>query len=529
MKRFFKVAALVTLLLVAFSSFALAADHKEADINYGEKGDDDKGGWGFVWTKTLDDETTGQLQPYLKIREKIMIEKRLNKNVVGPYVEGGQSLTTIIGSDLDVNYSPYVAKFHGSSRLIGLRVYPMNLDLGLVNLDFDFAYIWAKHAGLDKPIWKPDGSPFEPIARDVLLGVKGKVWEIDLETALVRMAREEDDGYTHYHNYSVQGELEVIPGLVVKGLYAGYSESENYLYEVTANYDAVPGLLSLRAGHRNSNDIEGIRFKSNGKDIVELPLAIVGGFDAEDTKDNQLRYVSDLKPIQTIYNRDNSVNVGATVWYDFGIVENELKVDYDTTNPARRGDLDDKVTVALDTTVLNFNLWQQVSVMFPDEETDPEVREIYEPEANRLDYSLKFRAKYDLPVPVVNYFTATGMVNFDLDSNYVEESRKHTIVGLGLDSSVDVLKAKNIGLGAYFFYDMPSDKDLIEDPFKYALLAKYDAPNGIKFRLEYNSSVDFGTSTEHVHQQKLNDRYKDFRHYDNSKFDGFRFAVGIPL
>ena len=523
MKRFFKVAALVTLLLVAFSSFALAADHKEADINYGEKGDDDKGGWGFVWTKTLDDETTGQLQPYLKMKEK-----RLNKIVVGPYVEGGQSLTTIIGSDLDVNYSPYVAKFHSSSRLIGLRVYPMNLDLGLVNLDFDFAYIWAKHGGdiLDNPIWKPDGSPFEPIARDVLLGVKGKVWEIDLETALVRMAREEDDGYTHYHNYSVQGELEVIPGLVVKGLYAGYSESENYLYEVTANYDAVPGLLSLRAGHRNSNDIEDIEFKDNGKDIAELPLAIVGGLDA--TNDRH-RYVSDLKPIQTIYNRDNSVNVGATVWYDFGIVENELKVDYDTTNPAKRGDLDDKVTVALDTTVLNFNLWQQVSVMFPDEESDREIVEIHDPKANRLDYSLKFRAKYDLPVPVVNYFTATGMVNFDLDSNYVEESRKHTIVGLGLDSSVDVLKAKNIGLGAYFFYDMPSDKDLIEDPFKYALLAKYDAPNGIKFRLEYNSSVDFGTSTKHVHQQNLNDRYKDFRHYDNSKFNGFRFAVGIPL
>lgn len=528
MKRFFKVAALVTLLLVAFSSFALAADHKEADINYGEKGDDNKGGWGFVWTKTLDDKTTGQLQPYLKIREKIMIEKRLNKNVVGPYVEGGQSLTTIIGSDLDVNYSPYVAKFHSSSRLIGLRVYPMNLDLGLVNLDFDFAYIWAKHAGLDKPIWKPDGSPFEPIARDVLLGVKGKVWEIDLETALVRMAREEDGEYTHYHNYSVQGELEVIPGLVVKGLYAGYSESENYLYEVTAKYDAVPGLLSLRAGHRNSNEIEGIEFKDNGKDIAELPLAIVGGFDAEKEKD-RVRYVSDLKPIQTIYNRDNSVNVGATVWYDFGIVENELNVDYDTTNPAKRGDLDDKVTVALDTTVLNFNLWQQVSVMFPDEESDSRAVKINDLKANRLDYSLKFRAKYDLPVPVVNYFTATGMVNFDLDSNYVKESRKHTIVGLGLDSSVDVLKAKNIGLGAYFFYDMPSAKDLIEDPFKYALLAKYDAPNGIKFRLEYNSSVDFGTSTEHVHQQKLNERYKDFRHYNNSKFDGFRFAVGIPL
>lgn len=554
MNKSFKVTALVALLLVALSAVAFAAPTwKEdvADFTWGKKAEDSKGNWGFVYTQGYDDEGNweedGLLQPYLKFKKDVY-----NKRVVGPYVEDGQNLTTIWGSRLGINYSKYVAAMHKDSAVAGIRVYPINVSFGdLIDIDIDASYIlgtlWVKEG------WAMD--PFVPSRKDIILGANGNIWELDLNTAVVRYwveGKDEDGSKKDFFNYnfSVEAGLnDLVPGLSLNAVYAAYlrndekaAEGEDslngWLYEVTAEYEAIPGLLAVRAGHRNS-EMPGITLEENGK-IKTWANSVLGN----NGKDKE-RYVQDSKPIAKIFNRNNSINVGATVWYDFaildGVLENQFDIDYDTTNPNRRNDLDDVITLKADSKFLGYGLWQKFGITMPDDETPAGVREhqnIVIATDNRLDYGVKFTTPdYALPVPFVNDFFVNAKVNFDWDQNYVAKadapdapgSRSQAIVGVEVGTALDIVKAKNVQLGASLFYDMPSDKTIIEDAFKFALISRYDAPNGIKFRVEYQSSIDFTSADEWVHDDDLNDRYADFRYYENSKFHGLRFAVGVPF
>jgi hypothetical protein len=61
------------------------------------------------------------------------------------------------------------------------------------------------------------------------------------------------------------------------------------------------------------------------------------------------------------------------------------------------------------------------------------------------------------------------------------------------------------------------------------LILKYDAPNNVKFRLEYLSSKDYKNTTKFVRNEAINDRYGDIRYYGNSKFHGIRLSINFPL
>ena len=148
-------------------------------------------------------------------------------------------------------------------------------------------------------------------------------------------------------------------------------------------------------------------------------------------------------------------------------------------------------------------------------------------ESSRLCFDF-YTPQYSLPVDFADVFVQ-GIVNFDWDKNYVADSRYHAIAAVEVGATADVWRLPNLYLGGIFAYDMPGDKDLIKNPFKFALISKYDAPNGIKFRLEYLSSVDYATTTKSVHNDDLNARYDDIRYYGNSKFHGVRLSIGFPL
>ncbi|HHV43496.1 MAG TPA: hypothetical protein GXX57_02345, partial [Firmicutes bacterium] len=225
----------------------------------------------------------------------------------------------------------------------------------------------------------------------------------------------------------------------------------------------------------------------------------------------------------------NSVNVGATTWFNLGPVSNKLDVDYDTTNPSRRGDLDDFIKVALNSTYEGFTFNQRATVLVPDEKTTNRASTIEDTDALRYDYAITVTTpKYNL----ANGFTAQGRLDFDWDMNYTEDNRYHTIAGLLVNGTTDIWRLKKVQVDGRVIVDMPMDKDLIEDPVKFAVQAKYDAPNGVKFRVEYYSSNDYSNeeTTSWVHGEALQKRYEAYRFYAHDDTpQGLRVIAGIPF
>ncbi|HOB09946.1 MAG TPA: hypothetical protein PKJ49_10880, partial [Limnochordia bacterium] len=257
--------------------------------------------------------------------------------------------------------------------------------------------------------------------------------------------------------------------------------------------------------------------------------SVMGG----NSTNKNIAYVGEGKPIDAIWKRDNSIDVGAEYSFAFDPVTGKLTASYDTTNPKERDDFDDVIAVGLNTKAYDFTLNQAVNVYLADEDTKEGARQAtpyYETDKPRIDYALDFYTpQYNLPVDFASAFIQ-GKVNFDYDTNFVEDSRYHLIGAVEVGVTADVWRLPGVYFGGIFAYDMPSDKEQIEDPFKYALILKYDAPNKVKFRLEYLSSADYkNNTTKFVRNEAINDRYGDIRYYGNSKFHGIRLSVGFPL
>lgn len=541
MRKYSRILLMVTLLVLALSFAALADDagvgnveDPNAEFKFGDK----NGQWGFVYLLPFVPDESGEfkfdegtLTPYYKINAAEW-KGPFNKKVTGAYVTGGQSVDTILGIHLPVKYSPYIAQFHDQNRILGVKVGQFVYEFGPVRIGLDGTYAFTHVlANADKVVGKPS-QIFGPRRNDILLDIDASYADIlDVDIAVNRYSVPKDKAeakaeYDYYYNFAVEAALKnVVPGLNVSGVYAYYqpqkAEDDNeqkadYLYEITATYDVLPEVLTLRAGHRNSEFEDGF----------EKP-SVVGGPDAGNEK---TRYIADLRPIETIYKRDKSFNVGATYKFVYDVIDAKLDVDYDTTNRNQRGDLDDNVVVKLDTKALGYNLYQEFSVLIPDKNTTDRGNMINEVTKNRLDYALDFATpEYELPVSFADKVFARARVNFDWDQNYTDKNRYQTIASVELGAQADIWRLDDLYVGGIFAYDMPSDEDVIKDAFKFALIGKYDAPNGIKFRVEYQSSADYANDKKFVHGKPLNDRYDQIRYYDNSKFHGVRVSVGFPL
>lgn len=489
MKRLALLASMLLCLVLATTpAFAL----KNADIDWGTN--HNGGHWGFLYSKGADDDE-GRLQTYFNIRAD---QSRWNRKIDGAYIDGGQSLTTLFGTRLGVSYSPYVAQFDSNSKVLGIRVYTLKWN----DWSFDGTYVFAQTHQDNH--WNHTPVIVGPMKQDFLLGAKGKIGDANISAALVRQNIADE----FYFNYSVVADMKPMQDLSLTLTYAGYQKNEDYLYNVDATWKYMPGKLEFRGGLRNSEiaSVESAEVRGPGNSYVNN-----NGRDQ----------------INKIYNRDNSINVGATTWFDLGPVSNKLDVDFDTTNPARRGDLDDFIKVGLESKYEGFTFNQRVTVLVPDDETTNRASTIDDLDALRYDYAITVTSpKYNL----ADGFAATGRVDFDWDMNYAQDSRYHAVAGLLVNGTTDIWRLKNVQVDGKVMVDMPMDKDLIEDPVKFAARAMYQAPNGVKFRVEYYSSEDYSKGTTFVHGEELHKRYEAYRFYGAGDTpQGLRVIAAIPF
>lgn len=545
MRKLSKVLLALALVMMVFSASAFALENKVKDPTADWEFGDEKDHWGLVYFLGYDEdglEEEGKLTPYFKVREK---DGPRNRTIKGAYIRDGQEVDTTLGFRLGINYSPYIASFHGNNRIIGVRVGEFVYDLGVVTLGIDGGYMFSHFAiGDNDNTWRgrpTDSNIFGPRRNDILLNTKVGILDlVDVNVALNSYANPNTDTtgddadklYDRYVNVAVElGAEDIIPGLDLTGLYAFYSQDEDWLYEVTASYEVLPETLKVWAGHRNSV------FWDDKEAEVEGDWNKVGVVGGNNAGNAETRYINNTDTLRNLWRRGNSINVGAEYKFVYDIVSATVKAEYDTTNPASRDDLDDLAYVSLDTKALDFSLFQKASVLIPDEDSVKREGTVEDATANRYSYELDFSTpKYTLPVPMADEVFAVGRINFDWDKNYVADNRNQVIASVELGAQADVWRLDDMYFGAILAYDLPS-QEVIEDAFKFALISKYDAPNGIGFRLEYQSSIDFATGDVEVggetgkwiHDKNLNDRYDDIRYYDNSKFHGIRFTVGFPI
>lgn len=536
MRKLSKLALLTAVLVLAMSVSALAVKYQSAEWEFG----DEKNQWGLVYLLEYGEDgefpDEGILMPFFKITfegdkewAKEKIAGLYNISWTGPYIKDGKELKTTFGVRLPVKFSPYIAEFNNNKH-VGLYVEGLDYEFGPANLALKFAWMFPNPLAGNATTKYGTTDPYDgPWANDLLVDLALKVDVLQLDVALNRYAEDKEDPseglYDYYHNVAVEAQLkDAIPGLTLNGVYAFYQQDKDWLYEVKADYK-VSDALKVWAGHRNSkfwddyeNEIEGTWKKTS----------VMGGAST----DKNVAYVGEGKTIEALYKRDNSIDFGAEYSFAFDPVTGKLTASYDTTNPKARGDFDDVIAVGLNTKAYDFTLNQAVNVYLADEDTTEAARQATpynDLDKPRIDYALDFYTpKYNLPVDFASAFIQ-GKVNFDYDTNFVEDSRYHLIGAVEVGVTADVWRLPGLYLGGIFAYDMPSDKEQIEDPFKYALILKYDAPNKVKFRLEYLSSADYKNTTKFVRNEAINDRYGDIRYYGNSKFHGIRLSVGFPL
>jgi len=537
MRKISKLTLLTALLVLALSTAAFAAsgvEYKSADWAFGDK----KDVWGLVYLLEYDEEgkfeKEGHLMPFFKIydegTESAKKPARWHITFTGPYIQDGRSLTTKFGIRLGVNFSPYIAKFDSKNKVLGLTLDTFDYSLGPVDLAVKFAWMFP-HVWPGGTWGAPAGytSAPGPRANDILVDVAAKIDVLKLDLALNRYSVPQPEDaetlYNYYHNVAVEAELaDVVPGLKLNGVYAFYQQDKDWLYEVKGEYK-VSDSLKVWAGHRNS------KFWADYEAEVEgdwKKVSVTGGPDTH----KEQAYVGEGKPIDELWKRNNSIDVGLEYSFDLDPVTGKLTTSYDTTNKKHREDFDDVIAVGLDAEAFDFTLNQQLNVVIADDKTTDGARQVspYEDTSKpRIDYALDFYTpEYALPVGFADAFVK-GIVNFDWDRNFAAESRYHLIGAVEVGFKADIWRLPGVYLGGKFAYDMPSDKEKIENPFKFAVVAKYDAPNKVGFRLEYLSSRDYKNTGKFVRDQAINDRYNDIRYYDNSKFHGIRLSINFPL
>src|SRR5690625_5000229 len=329
------------LFVLVASASAFAAWQYDGDIGWGENHGD--GHWGITYIRGLDDDE-GSMKTWFNIHHK---SSRYHKKLEGAYTEPGQSVTTLFGNRLGVNYSPYTAQFPGWSAILGVRVY--GYEFGNVAVDGTYVF-GSTGSNQQNDYWQgPDN--LKVTEQDFILGARTTLGQFNLRGAALR----HKVGGDHFWNYSMMVEnSEVYPGIVLNGVYAFYGAKEDWLYELTADWKVNPGMLEVRAGYRDS-EIESV-------DSNEVRGCVnCGGQD--------WRYIDDAgrDAIYKIYNRDRAYNVGATTWFNFNGIINQLDVDFTNTNPNHRGDLDDQLGIRLQSDVHEFKVDQRIDVLLFDD------------------------------------------------------------------------------------------------------------------------------------------------------------------
>ena len=481
------VFAMLLTLMIALSGLVFA--DQDGDIDWG--GDYDKSGyWGFTYIRYAGDEV-GEMKPYFHIDD----DRIFQKVITGAFIDDGQEVTTTIGQ-VRSSYSPFAADFHDGT--LGLRISDFELDLGDNQFAFDGTYIFG-FADVDDLYTMPVPIIDKPSDQAFTFNVSGNIDDLGLNLTTLRYL---DDNDENQFNSAVEVDLKLIDDLNLDGVYAFYTEDAGFLYEVNMNYK-VNDDLSVRAGHRNSEDLDFTHIKGANN-----------------------RYV-DSSDVNDIWKRDNSVNAGFTLDYNLPDIENTLKVDFDSTNPGARDNLDSTISSTLDTDAFGFSIKQDNLITIPDDEAD-----------SRTLYHRARVISPDFDIPGANVqtdflnvtsATITGMASFVFDRNYdVGEDYFYTLAGAHISLEQRLWRLSGLRLDFNPMLDI-SGADNGKDLFKFTTTARYQAPNEMRFTVQYFSSDDYASPSTDNRNRSHYSMYEFLP--DDDSFDvgqGIRVMVGIP-
>lgn len=449
----------------------------------------DSGYWGFAYLK---DPEKDQFDSYFNINT------RQYKMITGAYVEGGQRVYTMIGRDLGVDYSPYIANLE--KHVLGLRVlgYRWNA-LGFGRFDIDTTTILGYSSS--GTVWRINtGKP------DFAVNVTGNLLKLNLNGTMLRLYDDTIENY--YTNYVIGGNIQLIPRrLTLQGIYGQYEKNKDWFYEVNVGLNLIPGALRFDGAIRDS------RFVNVDDPAVRGPDGKYVFFDKEKVVD----YLLERDKLLDVSLLGKSFNLGPTINFNLMGTSNMLKIEYASVAPPYTPPpLDPQTAVILETNYDIFSFRQHYVNMIPERENA----------AKRQFYRFQVIAEPQLDLPYG--FRATLRFNFDYDKNYREESlkpRSYSQLGLQLATARDILRFKNVKFDGFCLLER--EVGYVTEPFKYGWMVRYDAPNGVKFRIQYFNSKDF---KDPLLDPFGNDRYKVYRWYRNdAKVQGWRIVLGIPF
>lgn len=461
------------------------------------------GNWGFTYSWDLEAEKPS-LQPYYNIE---ILYNRWNKTIRGPLKEGGQSVKTVFGANLDIQYSPYVATF--DQGVLGLRISEYEWDLAKnSNIKLDGTYVFG-FLNTRTSLWKDP--ELVGANGDYVININGNLSEFEFNNTVLRYFHKDNERY--YNNHALEWKLPLFSKRFnLTGVNASYQQENDFLYELSGNFNLIPGVLFWEATLRDNSKLD---FSTGG---------IRGGGDRYITRPIEPPLLQhDFLEQMNFLGRYH--NFGPTLFLKLGPTTNMIKLDYASTarkdfyvtTPLAVGSVPDNPRIALGvmTDYQNFKIQNLFYRQLQEEGYK-----------NRSFYRLGIIAEPEYPL--FNNVKTDFLLDFDIDQNYtsVDEQKIFSMAGMRLSTKREILGFKNVELSSSIMLSLGSEDYRNVDPLKYALMAKYDAPNGLRFRLQYFSSDDFQNQSLDIFGI---DRYKSYRwYYNDLQANGFRFIIALP-
>jgi hypothetical protein len=456
----------------------------------------DSGYWGLAynWDPTIEET---KLDSYVRIRT---YRDRWNKRVRGPLVEGGQQVVTVFGANLGSKYSPFVTML--DEYTVGMRVFGYNFPLpGKGNIMLDGTYIigYINRPAGDITMW--EGPKLNNVQGDFSINLQGSYGGASFNNTIIRYYNKTLKDY--FFNYAIEARRNFFNNrLSLEGVIGSYEENNDSVRMLKYNLNVIPSFLSFEWALHDIDIKDLSAIYGVGNYLIAQPI------DPEERLLlTELRYLG------------NAINYGPTISFGVGETKNRIKLDYSTNakldfysncpvdapeNPRR----------LISFTTQYKNVFMQSSFM----------NQIPE-EVGRKFY--RFEAMATLENPLQLGTKASLLFDLDQDMGYLNrnETYKYSSLGLRLKRNSDILKFKNVELSAVFIMGL-MDTYGHSEKFNYSWMAKYNAPNGLRIRLQFFSSEELTTRKPDIFGE---DRYAPFRWYRNDYGKkGFRLIFALP-
>lgn len=455
------------------------------------------GFWGFTYNWDPGMGNT-QLQSYLNMET---FYNRWNKKIVGPLVEGGQRLTTVFGANLGSQYSPFVAML--DEYTVGLRISDYSLEFPnqeKISLDATYIIGYLTRPSGDLNVWK--GPSLNNVQGDFVANLKGNYKGVLFNNTALRYHNKKRDEY--FYNYALEAKKALFNNrLALEGIVASYQEKNDGLLILKSTLDILPGILSFGWAMHDTKISDLAPVHGPDDYLIAKPID-----PDERILVNELKYLG------------RAIDYGPKFSFEIGNTNNLMKLNYATN--ARLDFFSNAPVNAPDNPRLSAILTTQYENIFLQNTL---LRQVHINE-NRNFYRLTAIAVPEYPLPLK--LKASLRFDLDYDFGYVNSNQTSVFsyLGLRLSTKQNVFRFKNVELSGIFILGLSGEDYERCDQFKYSLMAKYDAPNGMRIRLQYFNSDEFTNRLSDIFGE---DRYAPYRWYRNDYGKkGLRLILALP-